>query len=137
MQDADIAHSNFTAYCESIKNADYALNSLWNKIQSTPGMANNTVLISLPEHGRNEKGNSIIDVNGFEGLDHTGDTASRELFCLMLGPDNVIKQNRSIEKQSGESIDVLPTIANLLGFYENIPAVYRKKMGKILDNAFV
>lgn len=137
MQDADIAHSNFTAYCESIKNADLALITLWNKIQNTPGMANNTVLITLPEHGRNEKGNGIVDANGFEGLDHTGDAASRELFCLMLGPDNVIQQNHTVENQSGESVDILPTIASLLGFYENIPSVYRKKMGKILDSAFV
>lgn len=85
MQDVDIAHSNFTEYCNNMRKADYALSHLWNTIQNTPGMANDTVLIVAPEHGRNLTHNSIVDSFGRYALDHTSDPTSREIFCLVLG----------------------------------------------------
>ena len=96
MQDVDIGHSEFTSYVNNLQKSDYALAHLWNTIQSTPGMANDTILIAVPEHGRNSTGNGIIDAYGREALDHTNDDASREIFALVLGPNNVVVQNKFI-----------------------------------------
>lgn len=139
MQDVDIAHSNFTQYCNNMRKADYALSHLWNTIQSTPGMANNTVLIVAPEHGRNLTHNSLVDSYGRYALDHTNDQTSREIFCLILGPAGKVKQNTVFTNPQGlgESIDIVPTIADVLGFYSDIPMSYRNKMGNPLTQAFI
>ena len=142
MQDVDICHSDFTSYCNNLRKADYALAHLWQTIQSTPGMANNTILIAAPEHGRNESSNTLMDSQGRYALDHTGEiingrALSREIFCLMLGPAGVVKQNQLFSTPQGESIDIVPTIADILGFYSDIPINYRSNMGNVLTQAFV
>ena len=136
MQDVDICHSNFTQYCDNMRKADYALAHLWNKIQNTPGMANDTVLIVAPEHGRNITHNSIIDSYGRYALDHTSDATSREIFCLVMGPNGVVN-HQVISSVAGESIDIVPTIATVLGFYNEIPMHYRSQMGTHLSQAFL
>jgi arylsulfatase A-like enzyme len=121
MTGVDAAHSNFTEYCNNLRKADYAVGKLWNTIQSTPGMANDTILIVVPEVGRNLNHNSIVDENGRYGLDHS-DAMSQEIFCLVAGPQGKVAQNQVINSVSGESIDVVPTIAHILGFYNDIPS---------------
>jgi hypothetical protein len=122
MQDVDVCHENFTRYCNNLRKADYAVARLWDIIQSTPGMANDTVMIIAPEHGRNLGGNSIVDPYGRKALDHTGDPTSREIFCMVVGPPSVVKQNQVITAESGESIEIVPAIADLLGFGSDIPS---------------
>ena len=139
MQGVDICHSDFTSYCNNIRMADYAVAHLWNTIQNTPGMANDTILIVAPEHGRNLQSNNIVDAFGRNALDHTSDPTSREIFCLVLGPPGVVKQGQVVSNANGEgeSIDIVPTIADILGFYNDIPLTYRKSMGSPLVKAFV
>jgi len=137
MQDVDVCHSDFTQYCNNLRKSDYALAKLWDTIQNTAGMANDTILIAAPEHGRNLDPNTLVDPYGRYALDHTGDDSSREIFCLALGPSGVVKQGQSISTVEGESIDVVPTIADILGFYSDIPMSYRNLMGSPLDQAFV
>jgi hypothetical protein len=137
IQGIDVCHSNYTAYCNNIKKADYALAHLWQTIQSTPGMANDTVLIAVPEHGRNLSENTLIDQFGRYALDHTNEAMARELFCLVLGPSGVVQQAQEITQVTGESIDVVPTIANVLGFYDDIPIGYKNSMGSHLSQAFI
>ncbi|HWB63631.1 MAG TPA: hypothetical protein VG603_08995 [Chitinophagales bacterium] len=121
MTGIDIGHFNFTQYVDSIRKADYALYKLWEAIQSTPGMAGDTVLIVAPEHGRNQQPNSEIDTYGRYGLDHTNDNMSREIFCLIVGPSGVVKQGQVFTGPMGESVDIVPTIGNILGFDGNMP----------------
>ena len=134
MTGIDIAHFNYTSYVDNIRKADYALYKLWSAIQSTPGMANDTVLIVAPEHGRNLQPNSAIDTYGRYGLDHTSDDMSREIFCLVVGPSGVVKQGQTLPNM-GESVDIAPTIANILGFDTNIPGGMFD--GSALSSAFV
>lgn len=134
----DVCHSDFTGYLQFLHKADYGIGWLWNKIQSTPGLMNDTVLICMPEHGRNLQPNAIYDANGLRAFDHTSDQNSRRMFGLMVGPTGKIKQNTSFGSQStptGESIDMVPTIANILGFYNDIPSGLLP--GRILQEAFV
>lgn len=134
MQGIDVAHSNFTAYCNNIRKADYALAQLWQAIQNTPGMANDTVLIAVPEHGRNLQPNTVRDIYGRYALDHTSDPTSREIFCLVLGPSGKVNQNNIINNEVGESIDIVPTVAELLGFKSEIPGGLLP--GRYLQEAF-
>ena len=136
MQDVDICHSDFTQYCNNMRKADYALAHLWNTIQSTPGMANDTILIAAPEHGRNLQPNTLQDAFGRYALDHNNDSMSREIFCLIMGPNGVVKQNQTIATVTGESVDIVPTIADILGFYTDIPLNYRTQLGQPLAQAF-
>ncbi len=133
MQDVDACHSDFTGYCNNLRKADYAVAHLWETIQNTPGMANDTIMIVAPEHGRNLVPNSIVDAYGRKALDHSSDATSREIFCLVLGPPNVVKQNNVINSIKGESIDIVPTIANILGFDNSIAG---QLQGSLLVDAF-
>lgn len=131
----DICHTDYTSYCNNLRKADWAVNHLWQTIQNTPGMANDTILIIAPEIGRNATENSVKDVIGRGGLDHTTDDAmSRELFCLVVGPPSMVKQNQVISQVEGESIDIVPTIAHVLGFDTSIQG---QLPGKPLMQAFV
>jgi hypothetical protein len=120
MQDVDVCHTNFTSYANNLMRADYSMAHLWQTIQNTPEMANNTIMIALPEHGRNAQPNTVIDPYGRYALDHTNDDMSREIFCLLAGPSGKVVQNQLISQVQGESIDVVPTIAKILGFYDDI-----------------
>ncbi len=133
MTDIDIGHFDFTKYVNAIGLADYALYKLWDAIQTTPGMANDTVLIVVPEHGRNQQANSLVDAYGRYALDHNNDQMSREIFCLMAGKG--VKQGQVISQIQGESVDVVPTIANVLGFDNEIP--FGILDGRVLTEAFV
>jgi hypothetical protein len=119
MTDVDICHQNYTNYCANLQKADFAVAHLWNFIQSTPGLANDTILIVAPEHGRNLDNNGIADTYGRYAIDHTGDNTSREIFCMVVGPPGIVRQNVTVGTASsplGQSIDIVPTIANILGF---------------------
>jgi membrane-anchored protein YejM (alkaline phosphatase superfamily) len=134
MQDVDVCHGNFTQYAAALRVADYALAHLWQTIQSTPGMANNTILIAAPEHGRNLLPNTVVDQYGRYAIDHTSDATSREIFCLVVGPSGKVVQNQNITQQMGESIDIVPTIAKILGFQDQVGGMLP---GQPLNQAFV
>jgi hypothetical protein len=135
MQGVDICHSNYTAYCNNLRKADYAVGHLWQTIQNTPGMANDTILIIAPEHGRNLEPNTILDSFGQPAIDHTSDATSREIFCMVVGPPGKVVQGQNITQITGESIDIVPTIAHVLGFKDSIPS--GMLAGRILNEAFV
>lgn len=138
MTDVDACHQNFSAYCNNLRKADYAVAHLWDLIQRTPGMADDTLLIIAPEHGRNFDSNTVRDIYGRFGIDHTGDATSREIFSLILGPAGVVNKDLSTgtaTSPAGESIDLVPTIAHALGFDTDIPAGMLP--GRVLNEAFV
>ena len=97
----------------------------------------NTILIALPEHGRNSVGNEIFDGYGREATDHTNDDMSREIFCMMLShqANSSVYANNLITDLSGESIDIVPTVANILGFDTDIPGGLLA--GRVLNEAFI
>lgn len=128
----DVAHDDFTGYCNALHAADYGVAHLWNTIQNTPGMADDTVLIVMPEIGRNQTPNTIYDQYGRPALDHTnGDPMARDLFCMVVGPPDVVHQDSVISDPTA-TVDVVPTIANILGFDQNLPYL----PGSVLNAAF-
>lgn len=138
MQDVDVCHFNYTQYANNLRKADYAVAQLWNTIQQTPGMANDTVLVIAPEHGRNFYTNTSVDAYGRRALDHTapndpnfsGDPnlqMAREIFCLIAGPPSVVRQGQVINTLMGESTEIVPAIAHLLGFESAISGSFGLK----------
>ncbi len=125
----DVCHSNFSQYINFLHRADHGVGWLWNKIQGPEGAAlglkDDTVMILMPEHGRNADPNNVNDNNGLRAYDHTSDANSRQIFSLIAGPPGVINQNQSVGTGNvpvGESIDIIPTIAELLGFRDQVPS---------------
>jgi hypothetical protein len=133
----DSCHNSFSNYFNFLHKADYGVGWLWNNIQNDPILANDTILICMPEHGRNSTPNSISDSNGLFAYDHTSDYNSRRMFALIAGPTGVVNQDLVIGSQSnpvGEAIDIVPTIAHILGYNDQIPAGYLP--GNVLTQAF-
>lgn len=134
----DICHTDFSGYIQNLHKSDYAMGWLWNKIQSDPVMANDTIMIMIPEHGRNLEANTLVDANGLFAYDHTSDENSRDVFGLIVGPADVVNQGLVVgteEVSNGQSIDIVPTVAHILGFKDDIPSYLLP--GNTLDEAFV
>ncbi len=124
MSSVDSCHSSYTAYLQSLHRADHAVGHLWKVIQNDiPAMADNTLMIVMPEHGRNYEPNGILDENDWFAFDHDGDANSRRIFTLMVGPcvePNLIVGNPN--NPIGEAADVVPTIADALGIKNEVMA---------------
>ncbi len=43
-------------------------------------------------------------------------TMARDIFCMVVGPPSVVRQGQVINTVSGESTEIVPAIAELLGF---------------------
>ncbi|MEY3398311.1 MAG: hypothetical protein RL220_905 [Bacteroidota bacterium] len=112
----DSCHSDFSSYLAALHRADHAVGHLWNYIQSQiPDMAGNTTIIIVPECGRNDEPNAIIDSNGWRAYDHS-DLNSLRIFGMMAGPQ--IDANVTIGSEGspvGKISDVMLTCADILG----------------------
>jgi hypothetical protein len=150
----DVCHTDFSQYLNLLHRADYGVGWLWDKIQGPEGAAaglkDDTILICMPEHGRNWTPNNQVDGNGMRALDHTSEDYNtipgynydyenaRRIFALMVGPAGIVKENvvfGNLNNPVGESIDIAPTIAHILGFNDFIPA--GRLPGRVLSEAFV
>lgn len=121
MSSVDGCHENFTGYLRSLHRADYAVGYLWNLIQTQiPEMANNTIMIVAPEHGRNSEPNTIKDFNDWFAYDHSDENARRN-FALMIGPD--VPQNVVLGAENnpiGDTAQCALTIAEILGIKQEV-----------------
>ena len=71
MSAVDSCHRNYTGYLQSLHRAVHAVGFLWNYIQNEiPEMADNTIIMAMPEHGRNYNSNVLLDENDWEAFDH-------------------------------------------------------------------
>lgn len=121
LSDVDVCHSNFTGYVSALHRADHAVGHLWNVIQSDPELAGNTSIICIPEHGRNDNPNSIIDTNNWSAYDHSDGTNALRIWSLMAGPS--FPQNLTIGSQGnqiGQVTDAMLTVADILGIKNEV-----------------
>jgi hypothetical protein len=102
---------------------------LWDEIQKTEGLKDETAMLVVPEHGRHLFFNGKNpDSLGRSGLDHgQGDDGDRDVFLLALGPDfkpGVYSPTgvQQMGRTSGryETIDMTMTAATLLGYGETM-----------------
>ena len=121
MQNVDVCHTNYTYYLQALHRGDHGVGYLWDYIQTQiPEMMDDTAMIIIPEHGRNLNTNSVIDVNSWGAIDHDSDANSRRVFSMLIGP-SVSSIPQGLVKGApgnpvGDSTDIVPTIAELLGF---------------------
>ena len=107
--DVDVAHFGaYSLYLEAIRRTDRLVHGLWQHAQSLPGYRDRTVLIVVPEMGRDgdESG------NGFQNH-RSGDESCRRLWLLVVGagvPRGLVAERRV------RTLDVAPTLARVLGF---------------------
>lgn len=116
----DTCHSDFTGYVKAMHRADHAVGFLWDYIQSIPEMAGNTTLICVPECGRNDEPNAILDDNNWLAYDHS-DFNSTRIWSLMVGPN--VPANMVIGSegnQIGQISDVMMTVADILGVMPDV-----------------
>ncbi len=116
----DACHSNYTDYLRALHRADHAVGHIWNQVNQIPGMANNTVMLVTPECGRNLNPNPIKDENDWKAFDHS-DSNTQRVFTQMVGPNvpsNLVRGG--VGNQIGETADNCPTIAEILGFKEDV-----------------
>ncbi|MCB9235654.1 MAG: hypothetical protein H6581_28670 [Bacteroidia bacterium] len=117
----DGCHGNFTGYLKSLHRADHGVAHLWNYIQTQiPEMAGKTAMVIIPEHGRNDVPNPIIDQNLWYAYDHSDDNSKR-IFGMMVGPN--IPANLQLGDEAnplGHGCDGVLTIAEILGFKNEV-----------------
>jgi hypothetical protein len=122
MSAVDSCHSSYTNYLQALHRADHGVGFLWNYIQTqVPEMSGNTIMIVMPEHGRNLEPNGIMDENDWLAYDHDSDPNSRRIFTLMVGPG--IDGGLEIGSEAnpvGDAADVVPTIAEILGIKNDV-----------------
>ncbi|MFT4595508.1 MAG: hypothetical protein ACI9UR_001524 [Bacteroidia bacterium] len=116
----DVCHNNYSKYLSALHRADHAVGHIWDQINQIPGMANNTVMIVTPECGRNLNSNPIKDENDWRGFDHS-DANTQRVFTQMVGPG--VPSNTligGVGNQIGETADNCSTIAEILGFKDDV-----------------
>jgi len=111
LHDIDIAHAGtYSLYVEAIRRCDRLCAEIWNMIQADPEYAGKTMMLILPDFGRD----SDEDAGG-NGFQHhrTGDALSRTTWMIALGAG--IRENIFVDRPA-ESTDLAPTLGALLGF---------------------
>ena len=121
LSSVDSCHGNFTSYLKSLHRADHGVGWLWDYIQNQiPEMSGNTIMLAMPECGRNLNPNPIKDENDWLGYDHS-DANARRIFGMMVGAN--VDRNLVIGSETnpiGHSADMVPTIADILGVKETV-----------------
>lgn len=107
LQDADVAHREFNAYVQVIKNNDEKLGELWQAVKADPELATSTAVFVLPEFGRD------ADLNSRRGLDH-GDGSDDLNYASIVAWGPGFRAGTMV-KEDVRTIDVCPTICGLLG----------------------
>ncbi len=121
LNNVDTCHGDFTGYLRNLHRIDHGAGFMWDFIQNQiPKMANDTVMIVVPECGRNMDPNPILDANDWYGYDHN-DENSRRIFGLMVGKG--VPANLTLGSETnplGESADMCLTVADILGVKETV-----------------
>jgi len=120
LSNVDGCHSNFTGYLRSLHRADHGVAHLWKEIQNIPEMKDNTIMIMIPECGRNSDPNPILDENDWYAFDHS-DQNSLRIFGAMVGPGVPAGLRLGSESNPvGNIQDGVLTVADILGFKDSV-----------------
>lgn len=107
--DVEVAHFGvYSAYLAGIRRADALCYRLWNLLRSLPAYSENTVLVILPEFGRDPDGSTT---NGF--FNHRTNTdENRVTWMMVLGPP---ARKPAFVKSPVRHIDVAPSLGAFIG----------------------
>lgn len=104
--DMDVAHwGSYSLYLQAITKTDRLTGMLWNEVRQNKHYKDSTVMLVLPELGRD---GDVNTANGF--LNHrSGDASCRRMWMLALGGP------KGESERPIRHIDIAPTAAELLG----------------------
>ncbi len=108
--DMEVAHSgSYSLHLGGISRADKACHRMWEFIQATPTLRDNTALVIMNEFGRDPDGSTT---NGF--FNHRTDSESCRLaWTMVLGPAG---GKPAVVERVIRQIEVTPSIAAWMGF---------------------
>jgi hypothetical protein len=107
--DVDIAHFGaFSLYLEAIRRTDRLVHGLWEHAQALPAYRDRTLLVVVPEMGRD----GDLSGNGFQNH-RSGDESCRRLWLLAVGAG---VPRGTVSERPIQTLDVAPTLARVLGF---------------------
>ena len=104
--DMDVAHwGSYSLYLQAVTRTDRLVGMLWEEVQANPNYKDKTVMLVLPELGRDGDANTA---NGF--LNHrSGDASCRNMWLLALGA------GRGESDRPVRHVDMAATACALLG----------------------
>ncbi|MBN9658820.1 MAG: hypothetical protein J0H49_11625 [Acidobacteria bacterium] len=108
--DVEVAHSgSYSLHLGGIRRSDMLCHKLWQFIQASPELKENTTLLIMNEFGRDPDGSST---NGF--FNHRTDTETcRMAWSMVLGP--AIRKPQVVERVVRQ-IDFAPSMGSWMGF---------------------
>jgi hypothetical protein len=115
MHDIDVAHTGaYSLYIEAIRRTDRLCAQLWKIAQSEPEYAGNTMMLVLPDFGRDSD-----EEAGGNGFQHhrTGDPSSRTTWMMALGTG---VREGTIYDHPLQSTDLVPTLGSIMGFHASL-----------------
>lgn len=106
--DMDVAHwGSYSLYLQAVTKTDRLTGMLWDEVQANPKYKDQTVVLVLPELGRD---GDINAANGF--LNHrSGDESCRRMWMLALGAG----VNKGETERPVSHVDMTPTALGILG----------------------
>jgi|GEM_PF-1798921 len=103
---ADVAHGDASQAQTNIRHISTGIQRIWEAVESHPGMKGNTLLVVLPDFGRNGFHNSMVDGNGNYGTDHSiSDQNTTHIACLFASNDPHFDLSR-IQTRIVQSTDI-------------------------------
>lgn len=124
LHDMDIAHAGaYSLYLEGIRRSDRLCAQLWEAVQEEAEYKDRTTMFVLPDFGRDADGDP-----GGNGFQHhrTGSAVARTTWMMVLGP--TVRENWVVDRRV-ESLDLVPTVASLMGF--DAPLAAGRPIGEI------
>jgi hypothetical protein len=114
--DVEVAHSgSYSLHLGGITRTDRLCHRMWEFIQSTPALRDNTALVIMNEFGRDPDG---ATTNGF--FNHRTNTESCRLaWTMLLG---AAAPKPAVVERTIHQIDVMPSIAAWMGFDDGMAA---------------
>jgi hypothetical protein len=113
---ADVAHGDVSQAKTNIQHIGTGIRRVWETVNNHPEMKDNTLLVVLPDFGRNGAHNSISDENGNYGTDHSiFDENTTNIACLFA--TNVLDFQLSVTPKTTpmESTDISWIVRQFLG----------------------
>ena len=114
----------WSAYIAAVRRCDFLLGRLYGALRRSSTYRDRTLLVVVPDHGRCGDGYGTAGFAYCDGADES----TKHVSCVMVGPG--VRRGVVVQRRC-EQIDVLPTIAALMGFAA--PHADGKAIGEVLE----
>ena len=99
----------WSQYIGAIRRCDWLTGRLYSAVEEGVPYRGQTLFVVVPDHGRCGDGHGVAGFQHYDGADES----LKHISCVMVGPG--VRRGVVVERPC-EQIDILPTIAELVGF---------------------